>query len=242
MRCSAARRRDRGARATARGARRAATRAPRGSRRRSPTRAVFSISRERSAVSSRYSDSGVVTRMCGGVRSIAARSVCGVSPLRTAAVILTAGSPSPRRALDLAPRLGQVLVDVRRQRLERRDVDDAHLVGQGRPGRLGLAEQLVDRGQERGERLARAGRRRDQRVVARRIARQPSIWAAVGSPKRLSHQRRRTGWKSWGNKAVTRSVSFGNVQLKPGQTRVRHPSKLRAERGIDKPAKRSVSP
>ncbi len=74
----------------------------------------------------------------------------------------------------------------------------------------------------------------------RRIALQPWVWAAVGSPKRLSHQRRRTGWKSWGNKAVTRSVSFGNVELKPGQTRVRHPSKLRAQRAIDKPAKRSA--
>ena len=50
-------------------------------------RTVRSISRLRSAVSSRYSDSGVVTRMCGGVRSIAARSDCGVSPVRTAAVI-----------------------------------------------------------------------------------------------------------------------------------------------------------
>ena len=43
-------------------------------------------------MSRRYSDSGVVTRMCGGVRSIEARSACGVSPLRTAAVILTGAS------------------------------------------------------------------------------------------------------------------------------------------------------
>ena len=35
-------------------------------------------------VSMRYSDSGVVMRMSGGVRSIAARSRCGVSPVRTA--------------------------------------------------------------------------------------------------------------------------------------------------------------
>ena len=51
------------------------------------TRAVFCIWRERSAVRRRYSDSGVVTRMCGGVRSIAARSGCGVSLERTAAVL-----------------------------------------------------------------------------------------------------------------------------------------------------------
>ena len=54
---------------------------------------VRSISRLRAAVSSRYSDSGVVTRMCGGVRSIAARSAGVVSPVRTAAVIRGGGSP-----------------------------------------------------------------------------------------------------------------------------------------------------
>ncbi len=57
-------------------------------------RAVRSISRDFSAVSSRYSDSGVVTRMCGGLRSIAARSDCVVSPVRTAAVMRGAASPS----------------------------------------------------------------------------------------------------------------------------------------------------
>ena len=35
-------------------------------------------------VSIRYSDSGVVIRMSGGSRSIACRSRCGVSPVRTA--------------------------------------------------------------------------------------------------------------------------------------------------------------
>ena len=33
--------------------------------------------------SMRYSDSGVVMRMSGGLRRIAARSFCGVSPVRT---------------------------------------------------------------------------------------------------------------------------------------------------------------
>jgi len=49
-----------------------------------PDRTVRSIRRLRSAVSSRYSDSGVVTRMCGGVRRIRARSDEVVSPVRTA--------------------------------------------------------------------------------------------------------------------------------------------------------------
>src|SRR4029078_11247930 len=34
----------------------------------------------------------------------------------------------------------------------------------------------------------------------RRMARQPSAWASVGSPKRPAHHSRRTGWKSWGSK------------------------------------------
>ena len=65
---------------------------------------------------------------------------------------------------DLAPRLGQVLVDVRRKRLQRRDIDDAHLVREVffKP----FSKEVVDRGQERGERLPRTGGRRDERVLA----------------------------------------------------------------------------
>ncbi len=44
-------------------------------------------------VSIRYSDSGVVIRMSGGVRSICARSRCGVSPVRIATVGVRESSP-----------------------------------------------------------------------------------------------------------------------------------------------------
>ena len=47
----------------------------------------------RAAVSIRYSDSGVVMRMSGGLRRIAARSRCGVSPVRTPTV---RSAPIPR--------------------------------------------------------------------------------------------------------------------------------------------------
>ncbi len=57
-------------------------------------RTVRSISRLRAAVSSRYSDSGVVTRMCGGRFSIAARSEAGVSPVRTAEVMRGTTTPA----------------------------------------------------------------------------------------------------------------------------------------------------
>src|SRR5204862_7913330 len=70
-----------------------------------------------------------------------------------------------RERMDLAARLGQVLVDVGRERLERRDVDDAHLVGKS-PTFQAFAQGLVDRGEDGGERLSGAGRRRDQRVLA----------------------------------------------------------------------------
>src|SRR5476649_1123596 len=50
-------------------------------------RTARSMSRLRPAVSSKYSDSGVVTRMWGGVFSIAARADAGVSPVLTAEVM-----------------------------------------------------------------------------------------------------------------------------------------------------------
>jgi hypothetical protein len=76
---------------------------------------------------------GVVTRMCGGVRTIAARSDAVVSPVRTAAVMRGYLQPSlPRQAADAAARLGQVLVDVGAQGLQRRDVDHADFVRQRR--------------------------------------------------------------------------------------------------------------
>ncbi len=53
-----------------------------------------SIALLRSAVTSKYSDSGVVIRKSGGRFSIAARSAAAVSPVRTATLISGAVSPS----------------------------------------------------------------------------------------------------------------------------------------------------
>ena len=60
---------------------------------------------------------------------------------------------------DAAQRRAEVAVDVVGERLERRDVDEARVVG-------GLAARAVERPQERGQRLARPGRRRDEHVLA----------------------------------------------------------------------------
>jgi len=56
-------------------------------------RVVCSIRRPDSEPSRMYSDSGVVTTMCGGRLRIALRSACGVSPVRTAVRISTSGKP-----------------------------------------------------------------------------------------------------------------------------------------------------
>jgi hypothetical protein len=58
----------------------------------------------------------------------------------------------------------QVLLDVVGQRLQRRNVEDAGLVAE-LTGEADL-HQLVDRAEEGGERLARAGGRGDERVPA----------------------------------------------------------------------------
>ena len=62
-------------------------------------RAVFSNSRLRSAVSRMKSDSGVVTRMCGGRLTICCRSAMGVSPVRTATRIGGINRPFSRGEL-----------------------------------------------------------------------------------------------------------------------------------------------
>jgi hypothetical protein len=57
-------------------------------------RVVASILRPDLLVSRMYSDSGVVTTMCGGRLRMLSRSACGVSPVRTSVRISTSGWPS----------------------------------------------------------------------------------------------------------------------------------------------------
>ena len=59
-------------------------------------RTVDSMRRPDSEPSRMYSDSGVVTTMCGGRLRILSRSACGVSPVRTIVRISTSGSQSCR--------------------------------------------------------------------------------------------------------------------------------------------------
>ena len=136
-----------------------------------------------------------------------ARTTC-VSPVRTAAVIRGAGSPGCFRELaNAAPRLGEVLVDVGAQRLERRDVDDAHFIGQ-RPGR-------ALRGRDRRCAVRNAASVLPEPVGAAisvwrpsRIAAQPRTCAAVGAPSVC-----RTSVRRAGGMLGTWWVATANVQL-----------------------------
>ena len=120
------------------------------------------VSRAR-LVSIRWSDSGVVIRMSGGRRTSFWRSDGGVSPDPDGD-----GQARQRRAGGLGrlqdPFEGELEVaeDVLVEGLQRRDVEDPD---PARPP--GDAPEVVQAGQERRERLARAGGGEDQRVPPR---------------------------------------------------------------------------
>ena len=125
--------------------------------------------RGRSRVVSRMnSDSGVVTRMCGGLlrhlRALAGRRVAGADARRGSRETST---PSRGRArAQLGERRLEVALDVVRQRLERRDVEDRacdRAAARSRPRRTRSSRH--DR--NAASVLPRAGRRRDQHVLAR---------------------------------------------------------------------------
>ncbi len=144
--------------------------APRFEARTACTSSTITVSTPRSdsraaEVSSRNRDSGVVTSTSGGVRAKLRRSSAGVSPVREPTRDVRLRQPEPVAGLaQPGQRRAQVALDVDRQGLHRGDVEDAaaplRLLGH-RGGR-----QPVQRPEERGQRLARAGGRDDERVLA----------------------------------------------------------------------------
>ncbi len=97
-----------------------------------------------------------------------------------------------QRLADAGERRVEIRLDVVRQRLERRDVDDLRLVRQ--PSFEPLPHQRVDRGEEGGERLARAGRRGDQHMppgldrrpgLGLRRGRRPKLAVEPGRDRRV---------------------------------------------------------
>ena len=103
--------------------------------------------------------------MCGGRRRFCCRSLRGVSPVRTAVRMSTSGSPSRQLRPNTGQRRLEVQADVVGQRPERRDIDDRRLIRQATV-RETPHDKIVERGEEGGERLARAGRRGDEGVAA----------------------------------------------------------------------------
>ena len=87
----------------------------------------------------------------------------------------------------LGERLLEVALDVVVERLERRDVEDVHRVRQRL--RQPVDDELVQLPEKRRERLAGAGRREDERVVAARD-RRPAVALRRDSARRASREPR----------------------------------------------------
>ncbi len=102
-----------------------------------------------------------VRRALAHAQALAGRRVAGAHPGPDLDVRQTLGL---QRVADAGERGFQIALDVVRERLQRRDVDDLGLVLE--PAVKPLPEQVVDRGEEGRERLARARGGRDQRVPA----------------------------------------------------------------------------
>ena len=129
--------------------------------------------------------------------------------------------PRPRQLRDLPQRLLEVALDVVAQRLERRDVEDARLVGQ-LAGLLAQPHQIVDRREERGQRLAGAGRRGEQGVAASGADRRPARRLRIGRraearAEPVRHQRvevgeRVGGGRGGGHMCYSLASAGGNLQ------------------------------
>ena len=146
------------------------------------TSSRISVRTERSVsraceVSSRKSDSGVVIRTSGGCRSIR-----GALALRRVA----GADADGELGAEAGERAAQVPLDVVVQRLQRRDVEQAQ------PFARRLV-QAVDPVEEGGERLARAGRRLHEHVLARRDRRPRQRLGRRRRPRRRA--RTRPAWR-----------------------------------------------
>ena len=115
---------------------------------------------------------------------------------------------------DAAQRCAQVAVDVVGERLERRDVDEARAPLAGRRRRL--VGELVDRVQERGQRLARAGRRRDQDMLAGGDRRPGLILGRCRRREGRGEPLSRAGLKVRSGTASERTVAYsGSMNARP---------------------------
>ncbi len=115
-----------------------------------------------SAVRRMKSDSGVVTRMCGGRLSICWRSVIGVSPADRDTEFWHQQTNRQRGVANFDQRLVQVFLDVIAERFQRRDIEHLRLVVEFTL--KGVFEKPIDAGEKGGEGLAGTGRRGDESI------------------------------------------------------------------------------
>ncbi len=146
----------------------------------------------------------------------------------------------------------QVRVDVAAQRLERRHVDDADLVGQRRLQPFG--EQFVEGDQERGQRLAGPGRRGNQRVPAladrrpalrlsrrRRAERggKPPLHGGVKGLQARTAKPPRGSLRSWNGWVGKNNCSPGSGSgVRSPESRVGSPQSSSPESGVRSPESR----
>ncbi len=114
---------------------------------------------------------------------------------------------------DPAQRRAEVAVDVVAERLERRDVDEARVVGR-------FAAQTVEAPEERGERLAAAGRGGDEHVLAAGDRRPRLRLGGRGSFERALEPVA-DGGREGGER---RRRHLGRGYSRPGRTHVRFPA------------------
>ena len=100
-------------------------------------------------------------RLLAHLRALPRRCVAGAHRRRDVGERLAA---LQQRRVDRLQRLLEILVDIVRQRLQRRHIEHPRLVRQRPPPRC--PNQPIDRRQKRRQRFARTRRRRDQRVLA----------------------------------------------------------------------------
>ena len=143
-------------------------------------------------------------RISAGCRAKRARSRCGVSPVRTLICrIVERHAHAPRHVGDAGQRRAQVALHVHGQRLQRRDIDD-----RGSRCFVSLADvvqhQPVKAPEKRGQRLAGAGRRKDQRALAARDRRPAQALRRGGRVEDRLEPRRRDRVKAGEGVCFTR--------------------------------------
>ncbi|MFN7980038.1 MAG: hypothetical protein U0P30_18035 [Vicinamibacterales bacterium] len=170
-------------------------------------------------MSSRNSDSGVVMRMSAGALergALTGRRVAGANRHLRRVYHRAAGGRHLRDAGEWRP---QVALDVDGERFQRRDVEHAATRVARRQRRR---HQPIETPEERGERLAGAGRCQDQRGVAARDRRPAQRLRTRRRGERLREPRRHRGLEEAQDVVSHHSYNASDVRRLAGPSGRRH--------------------